>query len=296
MSQLQSEQNPAARQAMSERPPFARLLRHWRNARKLSQLDLALVSDISQRHLSFLELGRAQPSRDMVLRLGEALELPLRGQNALLGAAGFAPKFRESALQSPDMEPVFGALRLMLRHHEPNPAVVVDRCWNLLLVNDAMQRVLSLMGDPEAIWQTVCGDGPRNLFKLLFHPQGTRAAVLNFDLVGPVMIARTRREAEALQNQALLDLLDEVQRYEGMEEIWSRAAPEFDDNQPVIPLELSAHGQKLSLFSVISTFGTPSDITTDEIRVESFFPADHASAEFLNLLAAQQAGLGQDSH
>lgn len=296
MSRLHAEQAGPSTQATSKRPPFARLLRHWRTTRKLSQLDLALVSDISQRHLSFLELGRAQPSREMVLRLGEALELPLRGQNALLGAAGFAPKFRESALQAPDMEPVYGALRLMLRHHEPNPAVVVDRCWNLLLVNDAMQRVLSLMGDPEAIWQAVCGDGQRNLFKLLFHPQGTRAAVLNFDLVGPVMIARTRREAEAQQNQGLLDLLDEVQGYEGMEDIWRRAVPEFDEHQPVIPLELAAHGHTLSLFSVISTFGTPADVTTDEIRVESFFPADQSSVELLNLLAAQQAETAQDSH
>ena len=177
----------------ARRPPFARLLRHWRMSRKLSQLELAMVSEISQRHLSFLELGRAKPSRDMVLRLGDALELPLRGQNALLGAAGFAPHFRESALDAHAMKPVLGALRLMLRHHEPNPAVVIDRCWNLLMVNDAMQRVFGLLGDAEAIWAAVCGDGPRNLFKVLFHPQGTRSAVANWDVVAPVMLSRTRR-------------------------------------------------------------------------------------------------------
>lgn len=270
-----------------QRPPFARLLRHWRMSRKLSQLELALVSEISQRHLSFLELGRARPSREMVLRLGDALELPLRGQNALLGAAGFAPHFRESALDAEDMRPVLGALRLMLRHHEPNPAVVVDRCWNLLMLNDAMQRVFGLLGDAEAIWQAVCGDGLRNLFKVLFHPQGTRAAVANWDVVAPVMLSRTRREAEAEQNQDLLRLLEEVLAYPGIPEDWRHSPLQHDEHLPVIPLELAHGDQRISLFSVISTFGTPGDITTDEIRVESFFPADEATANLLQFLAAQ---------
>lgn len=277
-----------ASNTQNNRPPFARLLRHWRMNRKLSQLSLALASDISQRHLSFLELGKANPSREMVLRLGDALELPLRGQNALLGAAGYAPHFRETALDAEDMKPVLGALRLMLRHHEPNPVVVVDRCWNLLMVNDAMQRIFGLLGDGDRIWQQVCGDGPRNLFKVLFHPQGTRDSVANWDQVAPLMLSRTRREAEAAQNQDLLALLEEVLAYPGIPVEWRHAPATIDDHLPVIPLELAHGGQRLSLFSVISTFGTPGDITTDEIRVESFFPADEQTAQLLQFLASQQ--------
>ena len=266
------------------RPPFARLLKSWREARKCSQLDLALASRISQRHVSFMESGRARPSRDMVLQLSEALEIPLRERNTLLTAAGFAAMYRETDLQSPAMAPVREALKLMLEHQEPNPVSVVDREWNVLMINRAMLRVFSLAGDPAALWKKVCGDGPHNVLKMTFHPDGFRPFIVNFDEAAPVLLNRTRREAAACGSQKLLALLDEILAYPGIPEAWK--APDWQaPPPPVLPLELARGEVRLKLFSMITTFGTPQDITTDELRVESFFPADAASAELLKKLA-----------
>lgn len=276
---------PAAEVRREARPPFARLLRTWRDARKLSQLELALASRISQRHLSFLESGRARPSREMVLQLAEALEVPLRERNALLTAAGFAAMYRETDLAAVAMAPVREALELMLAHHEPNPATVVDRDWNLLMRNAAARRVLGLAGDEAALWQRVCPDGRHNVLKLIFHPAGLRPYVVNFDEAAPVLLNRTRREAAACGSVALMKLLDEVLAYPGIPDAWR--VPDWQaPPPPVLPLELARDGLRLSLFSTITTFGTPQDITTDELRVESFFPADEASAALLRQLAA----------
>lgn len=266
------------------RPPFARLLKSWREARKCSQLDLALASRISQRHVSFMESGRARPSRDMVLQLSEALEIPLRERNTLLTAAGFAAIYRETDLQAPAMKPVREALQLLLDHHEPNPVSVVDRCWNVLMINRAMLRVFSLAGDPTQLWQRVCGKGPHNVLKMTFHPDGFRPYIANFDEAAPVLLARTRREAVASGSEPLQRLLDEILAYPGIPDAWR--APSFDaPPPPVLPLELARGELRLKLFSMISTFGTPQDITTDELRVESFFPADAATAQLLRTLA-----------
>ncbi|HUS23976.1 MAG TPA: helix-turn-helix transcriptional regulator [Candidatus Binatia bacterium] len=268
-----------------QRPPFAELLRAWRSSRKLSQLDLALASRISQRHLSFLESGRARPSREMVLQLAEALDVPLRERNALLNAAGFAALYRHSSLDDPVMRPVREALELLLRHHEPNPAAVVDREWNLVTGNAALHRVFSLAGDLQAMWRRTCGDGPRNVLRLMFHPQGFRPWIVNFEEAGLVVLNRTRREAAASGNTALHALLDEVLAYPGIPAAW-RLPQLAPAPPPVLPFALARDGLRLNLFSMISTFGTPQDVTTDELRVESFFPADAASAELLAALAA----------
>lgn len=266
------------------RPPFARLLKSWREVRKCSQLDLALASRISQRHVSFMESGRARPSREMVLQLSEALEVPLRERNTLLTAAGFAAMYRETELDSPAMAPVREALKLMLEHQEPNPVSVVDRDWNVLMINRAMLRVFSLAGDPAELWQRVCGDGPHNVLKMTFHPEGFRPFIANFEEAAPVLLNRTRREAAACGSESLLKLLDEILAYPGIPDAWKvphwQAPP-----APVLPLELANGQLRLKLFSMITTFGTPQDITTDELRVESFFPADAASAELLRKLA-----------
>jgi len=267
------------------RPPFARLLKSWRETRKCSQLDLALASRISQRHVSFMESGRARPSRDMVLQLSEALEIPLRERNTLLTAAGFAAMYRETDLKSPAMAPVREALQLMLDHQEPNPVSVVDRAWNVLMINRAMLRVFSLAGDPTKLWERVCGNGPHNVLKMTFHPDGFRPYIVNFDEAAPVLLNRTRREAAACGSESLLKLLDEILAYPGIPEAWK--APDWQaPPPPVLPLELANGEVRLKLFSMITTFGTPQDITTDELRVESFFPADAASAELLKKLAA----------
>lgn len=266
------------------RPAFAALLKSWREMRRQSQLDLALAAGISQRHLSFLELGRTRPSREMALQLGEALDMPLRDRNALLAAAGFTPHYRQSGLDGEGMEEVRRALEMLLKHHEPYPALVVDRAWNVVLGNAAVQRVFGLFGDLEAMWQEVCPSGPRNLFKMSFHPKGSRRYLVNWMEAGPVMIGRTRREAELTGSQALKDLLDEVLAYEGVPAEWR--IPQWSARSlPVLPLEFAKDGATLKLFSMLSTFGTPQDITTDELRVESFFPADAASAELLRRLA-----------
>ena len=169
---------------------FGRVLRETRGARKLSQLDLARAAEISQRHLSFLESGRARPSRAMVLQLAESLDLPLRSRNRMLVAAGFAPVFPQRSLDSPDMAPVRQALERMLQHHEPFPALVMDRAWNILMANRAMERLFAMLGDPAALWRRVCGEGPRIMYKLTFHPEGLRPLISNMDEVGPALLAR----------------------------------------------------------------------------------------------------------
>ena len=269
----------------AQRPPFARLLKSWREMRKCSQLDLALTSRISQRHVSFLESGRARPSREMVLQLSEALEIPLRERNTLLTAAGFAAMYRETELKSAAMAPVREALKLMLDHHEPNPASVVDREWNILMVNQALVRVFGLVGDVAAMWQRVCPDGPHNVLKVTFHPEGFRPYIVNFDEAAPVLLNRTRREAAACGSDKLMRLIDEILAYPGIPAAWR--APDWQaPPPPVLPLHLAKGTLQLKLFSMITTFGTPQDITTDELRVESFFPADAASAALLKSLAA----------
>ena len=276
---------PAQHVRDETRPPFAQLLKAWRETRKCSQLELALTSRISQRHVSFMESGRARPSREMVLQLAEALEVPLRERNTLLTAAGFAAMYRETNLDSPAMAPVREALKLMIDNLEPNPTTVVDREWNVLMRNEAAFRVFSLAGDLEAMWRRVCGDGPRNILKITFHAEGFRPYIANFNEVAPVLLARTRREAAAVGNGALIRLIDEILGYPGIPAAWR--APDWQaPPPPVLPLELAKDGLRLKLFSMITTFGTPQDITTDEIRVETFFPADATSAGLLKALVA----------
>ncbi len=267
--------------------PFGELLRAWRRNRRFSQLDLALASDVSQRHVSFLESGRAAPSRDMILRLAEGLEVPLRDRNALLTAAGFAAYFRESSLDGEEMAPVRAALEMQLSHHLPYPAIVIDREWNMLMGNHAVPLLFSLLGDLEEAWQRVCGDGPRNVVRLTLHPQGLRPHIRNWQEFAPHLIQRTRREALATGSKALQALLDDLKDDPDMppewhEPDWSRPLT------PVLPMELQLGTARVSMFSMISTFGTPQDITTDELRVESFYPADAATEQLFQSLGKPQ--------
>lgn len=260
------------------------LLRHWRAARKLSQLELALESGISQRHLSFVESGRATPSRRMVLQLAETLDVPLRERNTLLQAAGYAAVFRQRDLDAAEMAPVRQALEMMLDHHEPYPAVVVDRDWNLLMANAAVPRVLAVVGDIEAAWQRTCGEGPRNLMRLTFHPAGLRPYIANWDEAAPMLLQRLQREAAAAPSEGLEELIAELRADPEIPAPWH--SPDLERGlAPVVPLQLVTGGVEMRLFTMISTFGTPQDLTTDEIRVESFFPADTASGELLAGLA-----------
>ena len=252
------------------------LLRVWRRTRRTSQLDLATECEVSQRHLSFVESGRAHPSREMVLRLAEGLEIPLRDRNRLLIAAGYAPLFEERTLGGVDMEAVRDALELMLAHHDPLPAIVVNREWDLLMANAGAARMLSVLGDLNAVWQRVCGDGPRNVFELTFHADGMRPHITNWNDFAPPFIRRTQREAVAHNSPRLRAMLDALRRDatlppQWLESDWSQPLP------PVLPMDTTVDGVAVSLFSMIATFGTPQDITTDELRVEAFFPADEVT-------------------
>lgn len=263
---------------------FGGLLRHWRTQRKMSQLDLALESEVSQRHLSFLESGRARPSQQMVMQLSEALEIPLRERNTLLTAAGFAPFYRQRGLSDADMAPVQDGLLRMLEHHEPYPAVVVDRDFNLLMDNRAFRAMIGLFGDADAVWRGCCPDGEPNLLRLTFHPQGARPFIRNFNEVGPVMLLRAYRETLAGSSEPIRRFIEEVRQDASVPAQWHIAAPGAVP-PPVLPLVLGLDGLELRLFTMISTFGTPHDITTDEIRVETFFPADQATEQFLRKLS-----------
>ncbi|HZP12961.1 MAG TPA: helix-turn-helix transcriptional regulator [Nevskiaceae bacterium] len=267
----------------SDLPSFGLLLRDCRRARKRSQLDLSVDAEVSQRHLSFLESGRAQPSREMVLQLAQALDLPLRERNRLLMSAGFAGIYPQRKLDAKDMQPVRQALEMLIRHHEPLPAIVVDRGWNLFMANAAVPRLFSLMGDLEEVWKRTCGDGPRNILKLMFHEHGMRPFIRNFADIAPPLLARTAREA--LEHPQVHEVLEEVLRYPGIPARW-RSIDIHAAALPVLPSELHANGVTLRMFSMITTFGTPQDVTTDELRVESFFPADAQSEMLMRKIGA----------
>jgi transcriptional regulator with XRE-family HTH domain len=240
----------------------------------MSQLDLALAAGVSQRHVSFLESGRSAPSRSMILQLGEALQVPLRDRNGWLLAAGFAPVYRALPLDDPQMAQVNAAVRMMLASHEPFPAVALDRAWNVRLANPPFDRLLAAIDrDP---WSRVGGDRP-NLARLVFHSRGLRPFIVNWSTAAPLLWQRALREAAAAGNAEMSALLDELAPHLDPEALRVTEAPLL----PVLPLTLERDGLRVSLFTVIATFGTPLDVTADELRVEIFFPADAATERLL---------------
>jgi transcriptional regulator with XRE-family HTH domain len=248
------------------------LLRQWRAARRTSQLDLALEAGISARHLSYVETGRAQPSREMVLRLAEALQVPLRERNTLLLAAGYAPLYSETSLNIPEMAEARRAVEIILAQQEPYPAIVLDRHWNILSSNAATKRFLSLF--PECVLSEPL-NGPR----LIFHPQGLRQFVENWDDVAWRMIQRVHREAVSNPTDlATRALLDELLNYPGVPSQWRM--PDLDRAPgPLLTVNYRLNNHTLSFFSTITTFGTPQDITLQELRIECFFPSDESTRE-----------------
>ena len=250
---------------------FADLLRNWRQKRRLSQLDLALSSGVSQRHVSFLESGRAKPSRSMILQLSEALEVPLRERNDWLTAAGFAPMFRATPLDDPQMSQVMAAVKMMLANHVPFPAVAIDRAWNIRMANAPFDMLSAMIGAD--VWARV-GGNERNLMRLFFHPNGIKPYVTNWTAVAPLLWRRAQREAETLGGQEMKEVLLELSQHQSAETLWAAEDPLL---VPVLPLEIEKDGARVSLFTVIATFGTAQDVTADELRIESFFPADAAT-------------------
>lgn len=258
---------------------FSQRLKSWRMKRRLSQLELALESGVSQRHVSFLESGRAKPSRAMILQLSETLEVPLRERNDWLVAAGFAPIFRARPLDDPQMGQVMNAVRLMLTNHEPFPAIAVDRAWNIRMANKPFDLLGAMIG-PD-VWARV-GGGERNLMRLFFHPNGIRPLVTNWAAIAPLLWHRARREADALGGQEMKAVLSDLAQYQDADTLWSAEEAAL---VPVLPLEMEKDGLRVSLFTVIATFGTAQDVTADELRIESFFPADEATDKLFRATA-----------
>lgn len=258
---------------------FGDLLRECRRGRRLSQLELALNAEVSQRHVSFLESGRAQPSRQMVVLLAQSLDLPLALRNRLLQAAGYAGVYPRRELDAEAMRPIRNALERMLAAHEPFPAVVVDRAWNVVLVNRATARLFDLAGGMAPMAERVGGE---NMLRMTLHPEGLRAAIGNFDEFAAHLL--TRSANEALNHPGLQQILTEVLRYPGLPGK-GRQVDSTTPLMPILPMQLKLGDLQLSLFSTIACFGTPLDVTADELRIEHLFPADAESESWLRQLA-----------
>ena len=262
------------------------MLRTWRRRRGASQLALALQSGVSQRHVSFLESGRARPSREMVVQLTSALDVPLRQRNAMLLAAGFAPVYRESTLGAPELAPVRQAIDRMLKQQEPYPAVVIDRLWNLLDANEAA-----------AAFTLFLHEGPppppppgkqSNLLRSLLDPKSLRPKLANWEEVARYLVSTTYAEilADGGEPRALA-FIEEVMAYPDVPESFRRVR--FEDRPPpVLTLDFIVGGKSLSVFTTIATLGTPQDITLQEVRIECFFPADDRSDALFKSLAAKR--------
>lgn len=262
--------------------PFGEALRELRKVRDLSQLALAEMAGTSQRHVSFLEIGRSLPSRAMIAQISEALGLSLVNRNRLLVAAGFAAVYPQRELSSAEMQPLRQALQRMLRHHKPYPAIVVNRSWDLVQMNGTVGQLFNMVGDGETTWKKVCPDGRRNILKMIFSEHGLRPYITNFEDVARMLLGYLQREAN--ESAGAAGILAELMRDTGLPRRL-RSTEVLPQPQPVFATQLKANGVSLSLFTMISTFGTPLDVTVDELRVGSFFPADDATESFLRNLA-----------
>jgi transcriptional regulator with XRE-family HTH domain len=250
-------------------------LREWRQRRHLSQLDLAGDAEISARHLSFVETGRAAPSREMVLKLAERLDVPLRERNVLLIAAGFAPAFPQRSLDDPALKSARAAIDLVLKAHEPNPALAYDRHWNLVTANRMVAPLL------EGIPQRLLGQ-PFNVLRLAFHPEALAARTVNLAEWCGHLLERLHRQCEATADPELMKLYTELKAYP----MPARAGPLSSDNV-AIPFKMRLDGEILSFISTTMIFGTPVDITLSELALETFFPADDFTAGRMRTMAAR---------
>lgn len=264
--------------ATSEHPQsIGQHLRVWRHRRRLSQLDFALDAEISQKHLSFIESGRSVPSRSMVLRLAETLEVPLRDRNRMLLAAGYAPVFSEKPLDDPGMAAAREAVERIIQAHDPYPALAIDRGWTLVTANAAVGRLLSLVQDTSLL------AAPVNVLRLSLHPGGLAPAIANLAEWREHLLRRLTRQVETSADEGLAALFAELRAYP----VPPGARPSIDEGagRVLVPLELRLGKAILSFISTTTVFGTPVDVTLSELAVEAFFPADAATAEALRAMA-----------
>jgi transcriptional regulator with XRE-family HTH domain len=248
------------------------LVRSWREQRRLSQLDLATEAEISQKHLSFIESGRAAPSRDMVITLAEHLDVPLRERNALLHAAGFAPIYRDRPLDDPALVRARAAIDQLLKAHEPYPALTVDRHWNLVAANAAVAPLIA-GADPELT------KPPINVMRLSLHPRGLAPLIVNFGEWRAHLLERLHRQHRVTRDPAIEALLKDVTAYPGGPT--HRGKSSSDQEAVVVPLELRTHTGVLTFFSTVTVFGTAVDITLSELSLEAFYPANESTAAAL---------------
>jgi transcriptional regulator with XRE-family HTH domain len=244
------------------------LLRYWRHQRGKSQLDLSLDTGISQRHLSFVESGRSTPSRDLLLTVSEKLDIPLRERNVLLLASGYAPIYNQCAWEAPEMNAVTKAIDRVLLQHEPHPALVLDRYWNVIRTNEAAPRFFSSFVDLEA------RPRPRNLLDLMFDPAGIRPFVERWEEVAAGLLQRVSRESVGhVVDQNTVELLKKLEKYPDVKTL--SAIPRT--HSPVLPITFVKGGERFSYFSFITTVGTPQSITAQELRIECMFPLEPES-------------------
>lgn len=262
---------------------IGQLLRHWRQRRRMSQLTLATEAEISSRHLSFLETGRARPSREMVLRLAEHLMIPLRDQNVLLVAAGYAPVFPEHPLDAPELAAARHAIDLVLRGHEPYPALAIDRHWTLVAANRAIPPLLTAV-DPALL------QPPVNVIRLSLHPAGLAPQIANYPTWRAHLLTRLRQQIAVSGDAVLTALVEEVATYVAPAGVGF--TPPSPNTAIVVPLRLTTPTGVLSFISTTTVFGTPIDITVSGLAIESFFPADAATAEALRELVGREHAAG----
>lgn len=251
-------------------------LRAWRERHRLSQLHCALEADISQRHLSFLETGRARPSRDMVIHLADRLNIPLRERNAALLAAGFAPAYSERDLDDPEMEAARTALQTILKGHEPFPALAIDRHWHVVHANDAIAPLLADVPGKDLL------DPPINVLRLSLHPQGLAPSIENLGEWRDHLLHRLDRQIATTQDDVLIRLREELLSYGQATRSSNSISETAGQTSVLVPLRLRTAHATLSFISTTTVFGTPRDVLLSELAIEAFFPADQATARYLS--------------
>lgn len=246
------------------------LLRDWREVRRRSQMDLAHDIGVSPRHLSFVETGRSSPSPELVLALAEGLDVPLRERNTLLLAAGYAPRFSHSSLDDPAMRRVMASIQRMLDAHDPYPGVAIDRQWNVVVANTAAQALTT--GLPGGL-----SGPPLNVYRACLHPDGLAERIVNFEEWSAYLLAQIRRSVALTGDAELRSLQREIRRYPNLANVADQPAGHDGDPPLLVPLRLRTQDGELSLFTTLTTFGIPRDVTIDELAIELFFPADDAT-------------------
>jgi transcriptional regulator with XRE-family HTH domain len=272
------------------------LLRRWREARHLSQLDLALEADVSSRHISFLETGRAEPSREMLLMLCNVLDVPLRERNLLLLAAGYAPVYGETSLEDPRMSQVRAAVEVILKSNEPRSALAHDRHWDIVMANEAFIRFATMvLGKRPAMVPLQVAAAPRlNVLHLLFDPNGFRKVILNWESIARSLLNEAYRRLAWARDDALKKLITELLSYPGVPARWRE--PELEaPHDLILPMELNLEGRIARMFSTVTTVQTPHDVTLQELHVEVFYPVDDETESVLrvyqeNLESASKRG------